>query len=137
MAEFLYILTLCGSVMLYMVCYCADVPVETIASFNRMKSLTSDISIVVQVMKTSTLLEVWLYKYHDSLSASESSEIIWFEWQSRVSFRGWFPLIKFGVKVNLSICKTSLTGVQLQQRNTTVPHNIVTMPPKPLGTVPS
>lgn len=36
-----------------------DVAVETIANFNKMKSLTSDISIVVQVMKKSDILEVF------------------------------------------------------------------------------
>lgn len=36
----------------------ADVAIETVASFNKMKTLTSDISIVVQVMKKSDILEV-------------------------------------------------------------------------------
>ncbi|CAI8029264.1 La-related protein 7, partial [Geodia barretti] len=55
------------------------VPVETIASFNRMKSLTSDISIVVQVMKTSTLLEVtddekWVRRSRPLTTATDTDE---------------------------------------------------------------
>ena len=43
------------------VCCCVyiDVSVETIAGFNKMKSLTSDISMVVQVIKRSELIEVY------------------------------------------------------------------------------
>ena len=37
---------------------CADISVEIIASFNKMKSLTSNLSMVVQVMKRSELVEV-------------------------------------------------------------------------------
>ena len=46
-----------------MLCACADVPVEVIASFNKMKSLTTDVNMVVQVMKSSSLLEVYTNNY--------------------------------------------------------------------------
>ena len=38
-----------------------DISVETIASFNKMKSLTTDIKMIVQVMKSSNLLEVHIF----------------------------------------------------------------------------
>ena len=37
---------------------CTDISVEIIASFNKMKSLTSNLSMIVQVMKRSELVEV-------------------------------------------------------------------------------
>lgn len=44
--------------MCYVFVCCTDISVETIAEFNKMKCLTSDISLVVQVMKKSELVEV-------------------------------------------------------------------------------
>ena len=35
-----------------------DVPVEIIASFNKMKSLTEDRTLIIKAMKSSSLLEV-------------------------------------------------------------------------------
>ena len=38
----------------------ADVPVEVIANFNKMKSFTEDRALVIRAMKNSSLLEVWV-----------------------------------------------------------------------------
>lgn len=41
-----------------------DIPVSVIASFNKMKSLTTDISLVTQAMERSPLLQVREYAYN-------------------------------------------------------------------------
>lgn len=38
--------------------YLADISVEVIASFNKMKSLTTDTSLIIQAMQRSSLVEV-------------------------------------------------------------------------------
>lgn len=38
-----------------------DVPVKVIADFNRMKALTSDLSLILQAIKNSSLVEVLIY----------------------------------------------------------------------------
>ena len=46
---------------LWLVGFClSDVKVEVIMSFNKVKSLTTDVSLVVRAMKNSSLLEVTL-----------------------------------------------------------------------------
>ena len=54
---------------MFVICHAiwfTDVSVETIASFNKMKSITSDIKMVVQAMKNSSLLEVWKTSFNTS-----------------------------------------------------------------------
>ena len=41
-----------------LISFSVDVPVEVIASFNKMKSLTEDRTLIVKAMKNSSLLEV-------------------------------------------------------------------------------
>ena len=45
------------------VCTFADVSIEVIANFNKMKSFTEDRALIIKAMKNSPLLEVQLLSY--------------------------------------------------------------------------